>query len=94
MQPVAIRYSSAHAAWLGDDLLLPHVMQLVKGAPVICDIFFCEPLVFDRKADRKLIAQACNQRIEAMLAATGAGEISADHLASTPAAPLPAGGER
>lgn len=90
VQPVAIRYSSAHAAWLGDDLLLPHVMQLVKGAPVICDIFFCEPLVFDRNADRKAIAQACNQRIEAMLAATGAGEISADHLASTIAAPLPA----
>ena len=70
VQPVAIRYSSAHAAWLGDDLLLPHIMQLVKGGPVICDIFLCEPLIFDRTTDRKAIAQACNQRIEAILAAT------------------------
>ena len=71
VQPVAIRYSAAHAAWLGDDLLLPHVMQLVKGAPVVCDIFMCEPVIFDRNADRKLIAHACNQRIEAVLAARG-----------------------
>ena len=70
VQPVAIRYSAAHAAWLGDDLLLPHVMQLVKGAPIICDLFFCEPLIVGRAADRKMIAQQCNQRIEAMLAAT------------------------
>ena len=77
VQPIAIRYSSAHAAWLGDDLLLPHIMQLVKGAPIICDIFLCEPLIFDRMADRKAMAQACNQRIEAMLAATMPAETCA-----------------
>jgi len=68
VQPLAIRYSSAHAAWLGDALLLPHVMALAKGAPVTCEIFFCEPVIFDRTADRKEVARLCNQRIEAMLA--------------------------
>ncbi len=89
VQPVAIRYSAAHAAWLGDDLLLPHVMELVKGAPVICDIFFCAPVIFDRTTDRKLIAQECTERIEAMLAAT-VPAYSVDQFAPTPAAPLPA----
>jgi len=68
IQPVAIRYSSPHAAWLGDDLLLPHVVELVRGKPIICDIFFCAPLTFDRSSDRKEIAQQCTARIEAILA--------------------------
>ncbi|MGB8279114.1 MAG: lysophospholipid acyltransferase family protein [Methylovirgula sp.] len=78
VQPVAIRYSAPHAAWLGDDLLLPHVMELVKGAPVTCDLFFCAPVIFDRASDRKEIAQECNQRIEAMLAATAAAGTAAE----------------
>lgn len=78
VQPIAIRYSAARAAWLGDDLLLPHIMQLVKGAPVTCDLFLCAPLIFDRTSDRKLIAQACNQSIEAMLAAAVAADIAVD----------------
>jgi lyso-ornithine lipid O-acyltransferase len=90
VQAVAIRYSAAHAAWLGEDLLLPHVMSLVKGPPVICDIFLCTPLIFDRTTDRKLIAQECTDRITAMLA----GMESADRFAPTPALPLPACGER
>ncbi len=66
--PVAIRYSSPRAAWLGDDLLLPHVAELLRGTPITCDIFFCAPLIFDRASDRKEIAQQCTARIEAILA--------------------------
>lgn len=71
VHPVAIRYSSAHAAWLGDDLLLPHVILLTKGAPVTCELFFCPALFFDRTTERKAIAQRCTQRIEDALAAIG-----------------------
>lgn len=71
VHPVAIRYSSAHAAWLGDDLLLPHVVLLTKGAPVTCELYFCAPVFFDRGTDRKTIAQLCTQRIEAALVASG-----------------------
>jgi len=67
VQPVAIRYSSLHAAWIGDAPLLPHVIGLLRGAPVICDVIFCEPLTFDATADRKALAQECRQRIEAAL---------------------------
>jgi 1-acyl-sn-glycerol-3-phosphate acyltransferase len=80
VQPVAIRYSSAHAAWLGDDLLLPHVMELVRGPPITCDLFFSPPLNFDRASDRKLVARQCTDRIETLLA--GAGDAPADQPAS------------
>lgn len=71
VHPVAIRYSSPHAAWLGDDLLLPHVVTLIKGAPVTCELYFCTPLIFDRMTDRKAIAQLCTQRIGDALAKAG-----------------------
>jgi 1-acyl-sn-glycerol-3-phosphate acyltransferase len=67
--PVAIRYSSPHAAWCGDTLLLPHVIGLLRGAPVTCDLIFCAPLAFDAGADRKAIAQECRRRIAAALSA-------------------------
>jgi 1-acyl-sn-glycerol-3-phosphate acyltransferase len=70
VQPVAIRYSSAHAAWLGDDLLLPHVMTLVKREPVTCTIMLGAPILFDRSSDRKAAAQLCTDKIGALLAAT------------------------
>jgi 1-acyl-sn-glycerol-3-phosphate acyltransferase len=68
IQPIAIRYSSAHAAWLGDDLLLPHVMTLLKRAPVTCTILLGAPILFDRSSDRKAIAQQCTDKIAALLA--------------------------
>ncbi len=67
--PVAIRYSSPHAAWLGDASLLPHVIELLRGAPVTCDLIFCAPLDFDATADRKTISEKCRSRIAAALAA-------------------------
>jgi 1-acyl-sn-glycerol-3-phosphate acyltransferase len=71
--PVAIRYSSPHAAWCGDALLLPHVIGLLRGAPVTCDLIFCAPLDFDAAADRKAIADECRRRIAAALAAEAGG---------------------
>jgi 1-acyl-sn-glycerol-3-phosphate acyltransferase len=78
VQPVAIRYSAAHAAWLGDDLLLPHVMTLVKGPPILCEIVLGPSILFDRAADRKAIAQQCTQAIADMLAAPLAAAAAAE----------------
>lgn len=69
VQPVGICYSSAHAAWLGDDLLLPHVMTLAKREPVTCTIRLGAPILFDRASDRKATAQQCTDKIAALLAA-------------------------
>lgn len=66
--PVALRYSSPQAAWCGDTLLLPHVIGLISGAPVTCDVIFCAPLEFEANADRKQVAEECRMRIAAALA--------------------------
>jgi lyso-ornithine lipid O-acyltransferase len=68
IHPAAIRYSSPHAAWCGDELLLPHIFGLLRGAPVTCEIIFCAPLDFATNADRKSIAEQCRDRIAAALA--------------------------
>jgi lyso-ornithine lipid O-acyltransferase len=69
VQPVAIRYSSQHAAWIGDDSLLPHILGLIRGPPVTCELLFCESFAFGATADRKAIAQECRARIAAALGA-------------------------
>lgn len=68
IQPVAIRYSHKHVAWYGDAALLPHLLELLKGPEIRCDIYFCEPVSMTKGADRKAIAEACNKAIETMLA--------------------------
>jgi lyso-ornithine lipid O-acyltransferase len=65
IQPIAIRYSAAHAAWIGDDVLLPHVLGLMRGLPVTCELIFCEPLPRDAPLPRRAVAQACYERIAA-----------------------------
>jgi 1-acyl-sn-glycerol-3-phosphate acyltransferase len=69
VQPVAIRYSSPAAAWLGDATLLPHLWSLLKGEPIRCDLVFCEPLAYARGESRKAIAGEAASAIAAMLAA-------------------------
>lgn len=68
VHPVAIRYSGPHAAWYGEDSLLPHALGLLCGAPVACDLIFCPPLDLDAAADRKGVADECRARIAAALA--------------------------
>ena len=71
VQPVALVYGHRDGtpmtnrqrraiAWLDDDALLPHAMQLATLDGLCVDIYFEEPLVI---ADRKLLAQTCRQRI-------------------------------
>jgi lyso-ornithine lipid O-acyltransferase len=72
IQPIAIRYSSAHAAWIGDDALLPHVLGLMQEPPVTCQLIFCEPLTLDERLPRRATAQACYERIAAAYENAGA----------------------
>ena len=65
IQPIAIRYTAAHAPWIGDDALLPHVVTLMKNAPVTCELIFCEPLPLDQPQPRRAVAQVCFERIAA-----------------------------
>jgi lyso-ornithine lipid O-acyltransferase len=69
VQPVAIRYSSPAAAWLGDATLLPHLWSLLKGEPIRCDVAFGKPLACARGKSRKAIAHEAASAIAAMLAA-------------------------
>src|SRR6202023_380497 len=68
VQPVAIRYSSPAAAWLGDATLLPHLWSLLKGEPIRCDLAFGKPLAYARGESRKGIAAAAASSIAGMLA--------------------------
>jgi lyso-ornithine lipid O-acyltransferase len=68
VQPVAIRYSRKHVAWYGDASLLPHLLALLAGPPVRCDLYVCAPIEMTKTSDRKAIADACNKAIETMLA--------------------------
>ncbi len=71
IHPVAIRYSAPHAAWIGDALLLPHVIGLFSGPAITCDLIFCPPIELDAGLDRKAIALECRRRIAAALASEG-----------------------
>jgi len=68
VQPVAIRYSSPAAAWLGDATLLPHLWSLLTGAPIRCDLVFGKPLAYARGESRKAIAREAASAIAGMLA--------------------------
>jgi len=86
VQPVAIRYSSPAAAWLGDVALLPHLWSLLKGEPIRCDLAFGKPLAYARGESRKAIAGAAASAIAGMLASLAwAAETSVPAQAGTPA---------
>jgi lyso-ornithine lipid O-acyltransferase len=84
VQPVAIRYSSPAAAWLGDATLLPHLWSLLAGEPIRCDLVFGKPLAYARGESRKAIAGEAASVIAGMLASMArAAELPAQ--AGTPA---------
>ena len=86
VQPVAIRYSSLAAAWLGDATLLPHLWSLLKGEPIRCDLVFGKPLAYARGESRKAIAGEAASAIAGMLASMArAAETSLPAQPGTPA---------
>jgi lyso-ornithine lipid O-acyltransferase len=86
LQPVALRYSSPAAAWLGDATLLPHLWSVLKGAPIRCDLAFGKPLAYVRGENRKAKAGEAASSIAGMLAAKArAAGTSLPAQAGTPA---------
>jgi lyso-ornithine lipid O-acyltransferase len=92
VQPVALRYSSPAAAWLGDATLLPHLWSLLKGEPIRCELVFGKPLAYARGESRKAIAGEAASAIVGMLASMAraadlpaqAGTPALDPLAANP----------
>ena len=49
-------------AWMGDAALLPHLLPLLRGGPVRCDLVFGEALHVGRTHDRKTVCAEINQK--------------------------------
>lgn len=68
VQPVAIGYSSASAAWVDDAALLPHIWHVLRTPPLTCRVGFGAPMAYEIDTDRKHVAQAARQCVLALLA--------------------------
>ena len=73
VQPIAISYSSASAAWIGDDALLPHLWRILRGTPLTCTLAFGAPIAHEPGADRKAIARAARAAVAAMIESGAVG---------------------
>ncbi len=90
VQPVAIAYSRADAAWVGDDALVPHLWRILGQPPLVCRIRFGAPLAYGAGSDRKVVARQAREAVAALLA-LGAPVVAANAtVAAADAIPLPA----
>jgi 1-acyl-sn-glycerol-3-phosphate acyltransferase len=81
VQPVTIAYTRlhgmpmgrqhrAHAAWIGESDLLPHIGALLREGGMDVEIKFGQPVPFTRGMDRKKIARDVEQTIRRSMALT------------------------
>lgn len=74
VQPIAIHYQSRAGmrlrrfdtpdiAWYGDMDLIPHFAGILRGPPIIIDIWFGEPFRPDEVKDRKSLARSARRQI-------------------------------
>lgn len=79
VQPVAIAYTRLHglpmgrgfrrhAAWIGDQELLPHVVQLLREGAIDVEVRFGEPIAFHDVKDRKQAARMAENQVRGMMA--------------------------
>ncbi len=80
IQPVAIAYTRlqgmpmgrlhrAHAAWIGERALVPHLRELLSEGAIDLEVHFGEPVVATPDADRKQIAREVERQVRTMLSA-------------------------
>jgi lyso-ornithine lipid O-acyltransferase len=69
IQPTAIFYSSPQAVWTGDATLLPHLWEILRGAPLRVNVVFGRPLAYERGSDRKSLCLAAKAAIADLLQA-------------------------
>lgn len=70
VQPVAVAYSAADAAWVGDDDLISHLWRTLRNPPLRCVLSFGAPMSVTLEADRKQIARMARESVVALLRAT------------------------
>jgi len=79
VQPVAIVYTRLHGmpmqrqhrphvAWIGDRLLAPHIVALLREGGVDVELHFGEPVIFRAGDSRKDMAREVQRRAETMFA--------------------------
>jgi 1-acyl-sn-glycerol-3-phosphate acyltransferase len=80
IQPVAIAYTRLHgvplgrrhrpiAAWIGDQDLVGHIVDLLRNAAIDVEVHFGEPIAFSAQTSRKETARLAEDRVNAMLQA-------------------------
>ncbi len=67
LQPLAIAYNTAAAAWVGDQAFLPHLWSIVLGDPITCTLRFAEPIDVTLTSDRKSLTRAAQHAVGACL---------------------------
>ena len=68
VQPVALAYSRADAAWVGDEALVPHVWRVLRQPPLTCRIRFGAPIDYRPGSDRKVVARQARDAVAGLLA--------------------------
>jgi len=69
VQPILIRYSSATAAWIGDMSLIPHIWQVLREKPIVCELLYGPALDHQRDTNRKAMTQKARAIMECLLEA-------------------------
>lgn len=67
VQAVALAYSDPHAAWIGDDTLLPHLWRVLRRPPLSCAMAYAPPRDVRRGDDRKALGRALGEEIDHLL---------------------------
>jgi 1-acyl-sn-glycerol-3-phosphate acyltransferase len=57
------RIHRTHAAWIGDRLLAPHIVQLLKEGAVDVELHFGEPVEYRPGVKRKDLAREVERRV-------------------------------
>lgn len=61
--PVALRYDSSHAAWVGDDSFVPHYLRTLAQPCTAASVEFLEPIAASRVADARAMADSAHSAI-------------------------------
>lgn len=79
IQPVSIVYTRLHgvvmsrseraaASWIGDTDLLPHLLRLLREGAADVEVSIGEPIAFDRRSSRKIVAKQAQASVSTMMA--------------------------
>ena len=77
IQPVALVYTRlhgmpmqrqhrVHAAWIGDRILVPHILALLREGAMDVEVHLGEPVIYRAGSDRKAVAREVERRVQHM----------------------------